>query len=888
MVDAFTQLNTGVLETRKDAPGSTPDAKTFSYWIAQNDIAEKEDKEFRRWATRAIKRYRSEGRWSQESQRPARSSAKQEFNMFWSNVQLLKPAIYQRTPKPDVQRRWKQRDATSRLASLILERGITYYCDVGGFGAILGQCVDDRLIVGRGVMRLLYIPHWSTDESDSEGAQKEAIGATDDAAGGGSEEAQDEEVNPQSTRETEGEDESEQQQTPEEEEGEPKKRVVYEELAWAHVPWDDYQEGPASTWAVMPWLKYIVRMNREKLVTRFGSKGKKVQLDASPKEHTSKDDPSRKDIPSIYEEATICEIWDREEKKVVWLAPGTPDLVLDEVDDPLMLPGFFPGPEPLQATMTTDRRSPVSDYCIIYDQYMMLDETSRRIALLTRALKVAGVYAGDEKAVIQQLLDSGMENKLVPVKNWAAFMSDKGGLEKLIVWLPIDVISKVLIQLYDVRDKVKEEIAELSGIGDVMRGMSDPRETSEAQSIKAGFGTLRISQYQNGLVRFATGAVQLMAAALAKHVEPPVLSLISGLPDLVDVPPVPQQPQPPPQMMQQPQLPAPPPPGAGAPPGGVAPPGPAAPPPGPGASPSGQPGPPPAPPPPGAAAPPGPAGPPAGAGGPPPPGPPPGPPGPPGAPPGGNVVDMSGQPTGPGAGQPPGPPPPPPDPAQQQYQQDLQNWQQAVQAAQAAQQQNLTLYQDFMKAVDLIKREALHAFSVDVETDSMKALDEADDQQQRMNFLKTIFPMLQQVVPLLANNPPLATMVKQLVLLGVRGFPIARSVEGDIEEALDAMANQGPPPPPPTAQDDMMKAQSQKAESDSRIQVAQINAGVAQMKAQSEMQMEQDRLKGDQMEQAQNMGLKAQDQASENNFRRMRAEALQMRMIHGMAGGGAV
>jgi hypothetical protein len=224
----------------------------------------------------------------------------------------------------------------------------------------------------------------------------------------------------------------------------------------------------------------------------------------------------------------------------------------------------------------------------------------------------------------------------------------------------------------------------------------------------------------------------------------------------------------------------------------------------------------------------------------------------------------------------------PPSPAVQQYQQDMQNWQQAVQQAQQAQAANMQLYQDFMKAVMLIKQEALHAFSVDVETDSMKAIDEADDQQQRLNFLKTIFPMLQQVTPLMQGNPPLAAMVKELVLLGVRGFPIARSVEGAIEEALDAMANAPPPGPPPTAQDDMIRAQSQQQESQSRIQVAMINAGVAQQKAAAELQMEQERLKGDQMEQSASMNLKAQDQASENDFRRQRAMALQMRMIHGM------
>jgi hypothetical protein len=219
----------------------------------------------------------------------------------------------------------------------------------------------------------------------------------------------------------------------------------------------------------------------------------------------------------------------------------------------------------------------------------------------------------------------------------------------------------------------------------------------------------------------------------------------------------------------------------------------------------------------------------------------------------------------------------------QQYQQQMDQWQQAVQKAQEIQGENQQHFQEFMAAVDLIRREALHAFAVEVSSDSLKALDEADDQMQRLNFLKTIFPMLQQTLPMISGNPDMGNLVKELVLLGVRGFPIARSVEDVIEEAIDSLAKQ-PAGPPPSAQDDMIKAQSQQQEAGSRIQVAQIQAATQQLKSQADIQMAQDKLKGDQMEQAQNMNLKAQSQASEENFRRMRAEALQMRMMRGLGG----
>jgi hypothetical protein len=90
----------GEIEIRDDLPGKTDDAREFEYWMRETDIADKKDKEFRRWAMRGIRRYRAEGRYASETQRLARSSAKQELNLFWSNIQLMKPAIYAARPSP--------------------------------------------------------------------------------------------------------------------------------------------------------------------------------------------------------------------------------------------------------------------------------------------------------------------------------------------------------------------------------------------------------------------------------------------------------------------------------------------------------------------------------------------------------------------------------------------------------------------------------------------------------------------------------------------------------------------------------------------------------------------------------------------------------------------
>src|SRR5579883_3303781 len=61
------------------------------------------------------------------------------------------------------------------------------------------------------------------------------------------------------------------------------------------------------------------------------------------------------------------------------------------------------------------------------------------------------------------------ENKLIPVDDWGAF-ADKGGLPGMISWLPIKEIAETLIRLYEARDKAKQILYEITGIGDIMRG----------------------------------------------------------------------------------------------------------------------------------------------------------------------------------------------------------------------------------------------------------------------------------------------------------------------------------------------------------------------------------------------------------------------------------
>jgi hypothetical protein len=479
------------------------DAALFAFWQGQERIAEKDEKNWSKRSRAIIKRYRDE--------RPEAMNNTHRFNVLWSNVQTLKPIFYARTPKPDVQRRFLDQDDTGRFASTLLERGISYSLEQHGFDQVMEAVVEDRLLPGRGTARVLYVPHFGeTLDAEGDNAEFEA----DEAAASDVDNPGDED--------------------------EPLRAVDYEEAVCSYVFWEDYRESPARSWREVTWVRYRAYMTRDQLIARFRKKkAAQVNLDYAPR--GSADNEKEKPPPDLFKKAVVHEVWDKEKKRVVWYAPGTPDLILDQMDDPLRLPDFFPSPDPLLATTTTDRRIPVPDYVEYQDQARELDTLTSRIDRLTRALKVSGVYPGSEKQVLQQLIDEGTENRLIPVEDWMHF-ADKGGLKDMIQWVPIQQIAQTLIQLYDARDRVKQIIYETTGIGDIMRGNTSPLESATAQTLKAGFSTRRVLPQQRAVARFARDLIRLIAAVIAEHFSAETISQITGFPVLAPVPQLPPAP----------------------------------------------------------------------------------------------------------------------------------------------------------------------------------------------------------------------------------------------------------------------------------------------------------------------------------------------------------
>ena len=102
---------------------------------------------------------------------------------------------------------------------------------------------------------------------------------------------------------------------------------------------------------------------------------------------------------------------------------------------------------------------------------------------------------------------------LVPISNWAAF----GGSKEVMIWMPIDMIANTITAVIAVRKQMIEDIYQVMGLSDIMRGATDPDETLGAQQLKSQYGSVRIRDKQGEMVRVARDIEEITAEIMCSE-----------------------------------------------------------------------------------------------------------------------------------------------------------------------------------------------------------------------------------------------------------------------------------------------------------------------------------------------------------------------------------
>ena len=277
----------------------------------------------------------------------------------------------------------------------------------------------------------------------------------------------------------------------------------------------DFAHELKPVWREVTWVARRAWLNRESGVQRFGDAFKKVAL-------------KKQDENSAIEKKDDCapvwEIWCKTSRKVYWVAEDF-EQILDEQDPMFDLVGFWPCPKPALATLEPKSLVPVPEIKQYKDQIEEINEYTARIAAVSESLKLRGFYAagtGDVATAIEVAMKSQDDRALlVPISSFAALGGSS--FKDSIVWVPIAEAVALVRELVALRRVVIEDVYQITGISDIVRGQSDPNETMGAQQLKSQWGSMRIRERQAEIARLARDMTRITGEIIAEHFEPETL-----------------------------------------------------------------------------------------------------------------------------------------------------------------------------------------------------------------------------------------------------------------------------------------------------------------------------------------------------------------------------
>ena len=382
-----------------------------------------------------------------------------EFQMFWANCEVLKPAIYAKPPVPVVVPKFKDRRPVYQAASELMERVCIVAFDLTRINDLMILIRDDLALTDRGVA-------WCRYES-----------------------------------------------------GKGDSYYDHEKVCIDFKGRHDFLHSVSRNWREVTWVAAASYLTRSEARKRFSAYSGDAYQEA---EYRVDKDSKEIGGADARERAKFWEIWHKGSRRVLWVSEGCED-ILDEADPHLDLQNFFPCPKPAYGTTQRGSLVPVPDVLQYRDQLEEINLLTGRIHALSDALEAKGFYpAGGAElsdAVQAAIAVKTPGRMLIPISNWAAF----GGSKEVIIWLPIDMISTTITALVMLRKQVIDDIYQIMGLADIMRGDTDAQETLGAQQLKTQYGSTRIRDKQQELVRLARDLVEITSEIVTEKFSPSIM-----------------------------------------------------------------------------------------------------------------------------------------------------------------------------------------------------------------------------------------------------------------------------------------------------------------------------------------------------------------------------
>lgn len=406
------------------------------------------------------------------------------FNVLWSNVQVLEPALYSRMPKVVAERTFKDSDPVGRLAAEGCERATSYNLmqQQDKFNYMMSAVVQDRLLPGRGISRLQYKADFQPmfdiyeDEDNTDGGDE-----------------------PKPLLDAQGHQIME-------------PKPYSESVEVVMVNWLDYLESLSRNQFEVRWRAFRIYKTRAELLADKQIDpecAKAIQLGTDSGKSRRQSNYDNQDDQEFSRQASIWVIEDETTKKVYWISEGYKNKPIKVLDNPNGLKGFYSCPLPLTATTTTESTYPTADYVIYQGLADELNYTAGRIKSIVNCIRLVGAHAASFNKEMKNIT-SLADGETWPIQAWGQFVETKG-FKGMLDWIPFDNCINALPALQEYQVSLKAQIDEITSMPDIVRGSSDPNDPIYTQQQKSHWTVIKLVRKQQEVQRYCRELVSKMA-----------------------------------------------------------------------------------------------------------------------------------------------------------------------------------------------------------------------------------------------------------------------------------------------------------------------------------------------------------------------------------------
>lgn len=395
-----------------------------------------------------------------------------KFASLYANIETLQPALFSRKPKPQVLRRRNKNDPELRIVSEILESICDYFVDETDFFDSVDSAVLDRLVVGRGQVWGRYEPEFN-------------------------------DLN----------------------------QLINEKIEYDYLHYTDFGHNVADNWSQVNQVWRITRQSKNDFIKIFPEIDPS-EIDFKAYKKNDDDDKMGDEYNSACE---IYEVWCKQTKAVYFLTKDLKDLTKFEKilliktgDTVTKHKGFFPCPMPLYGKTKNKTLIPIPDYHFYKNQAEELNKTTEKFYKMIDHIKVKGVVDGSIEN-LSKFMNS--DDTLTAINDWKSF-AEKGGLKGSIDWFDFKMAVDASIGLLNIRQNIKQDLQEITGISDIVRGASNPNETASAQNLKGRFVSVRLSRPQRQIEIFCRDLIILTVECVLKTFSTQTIANLLNLPNL--------------------------------------------------------------------------------------------------------------------------------------------------------------------------------------------------------------------------------------------------------------------------------------------------------------------------------------------------------------------